>query len=283
MTRLVDLTRKIEVGMPVWPGDPLFDVQKVADHETDGCQVSRWTLGTHLGTHLDFPRHFFENGETGDSFPVDAFFRRTVVLDLTPILFSPPVGPPVIDVEILEPFALVFERFPAILLKTAWENRFGRPDFFFAFPSLTPETADWLADFPFELLGLETPSLSAFGNALFPMEKDDRSERNSSAAALGWGREGEPDEALLHSDAEAHRIFLGRTPPILLLEGLRGLEALPSLTAAEVSDKNVAETSLANKAFQLACFPLPVEGTDGSPVRAVAFLPDGVEAQPRRE
>jgi arylformamidase len=52
----------------------------------------------------------------------------------------------------------------------------------------------------------------------------------------------------------AHRILLGAGIPIV--EGLCNLDRLPD----------------GLDAFQFACFPLKLEGLDGSPVRAVAFL-----------
>ena len=128
-----------------------------------------------------------------------------------------------------------------MILRTGWGERWGHSDYFTSFPSILPETADWLADFPIRILGLDTPSLSAYGNALF------------GTGSAAWG---DPlCEALLHSDAESHRILLGRRPPILPLENLAALQKLP-----------------AGEPFRLFCFPLPVDDIDGFPVRACAKL-----------
>ena len=60
--RVIDLTQPMKEGMPVYPGDPLFRTRPVADHETDGYRVTELSLGTHTGTHIDFPYHFFRTG-----------------------------------------------------------------------------------------------------------------------------------------------------------------------------------------------------------------------------
>lgn len=53
--RWIDVTRRIEVGMPVYPGDPEPDIVTSTDH--DGISVSRITMLSHCGTHLDLPGH----------------------------------------------------------------------------------------------------------------------------------------------------------------------------------------------------------------------------------
>jgi len=171
-SRWVDLTRPLCEGIPVYPGDPLFQARPFAEHATDGFRGTRWAFGSHIGTHLDAPFHYFVDGETLDSFSVDFFVGDAAVLDLRSTVgvdsarFAAPrsVGRPVlIEPSDLEPFEPIFDAVPFVFLRVGWAERFGCADFYNAFPSLTPETADWLADFPkLRILGLETPSLVAF-------------------------------------------------------------------------------------------------------------------------
>lgn len=54
-----DVTRSIHPGMPVYPGDPPVKATLVADYPA----VTRWSLGSHTGTHVDAPRHLgFDGG-----------------------------------------------------------------------------------------------------------------------------------------------------------------------------------------------------------------------------
>src|SRR3954471_9314854 len=56
--RIYDLTRALEPGMPVYPGDPPVHFEAHADYPGAGFRVTALSLGTHAGTHLDAPSHF---------------------------------------------------------------------------------------------------------------------------------------------------------------------------------------------------------------------------------
>lgn len=303
-SRWVDLTRPLREGIPVYPGDPLFQARPFAEHSTDGFRGTRWAFGSHTGTHLDAPFHYFVDGETLDSFPVDFFVGDAAVLDLRSTVgvdserFAAPrrVGRPVlVEPSDLEPFESIFDAVPFVFLRVGWAERFGRADFYNAFPSLTPETADWLADFPkLRILGLETPSLVAFPTDVSddaPSSPDDsaadrvrsfdpeflpdalssRTFETPSVAAAVDAEPGAPlDEAEFCADAECHRILLGRRPPILLLEGLVALERLPAFAPPTASRERVEFDPA--KAFETVVFPLLIERSDGCPARVAARL-----------
>ena len=313
--RWVDLTRPLREGIPVYPGDPLFQARPFAEHSTDGFRGTRWAFGSHTGTHLDAPFHYFVDGETLDSFPIDFFVGDAAVLDLRSTVgvdserFAAPrsVGRPVvIEPSDLEPFEPIFDAVPFVFLCVGWAERFGRVDFYNAFPSLTPETADWLADFPkLRILGLETPSLVAFPtgeSSDFASLDGSDSDRSRSFDAEFWpdafsaspsfsppetqgsaengadeasgGVDAEPGAPLdvteFCADAECHRILLGRRPPILLLEGLVSLERLPAFEPPSASGERVEFD--AAKTFETIVFPLLIERSDGCPARVAARL-----------
>ena len=78
------------------------------------------------------------------------------------------------------------------------------------------------------------------------------------------------DELELCADAECHRILLGRTPPVLILEGLVNLDALPCYKIDDAPNQR-AQVDL-ERSFEVACLPLPIVGVDGCPVRVVASI-----------
>lgn len=55
--RFVDVSAMIKSGMGVWPGDPEVTLASASDYEKDGYLVTSITMGTHAGTHVDFPGH----------------------------------------------------------------------------------------------------------------------------------------------------------------------------------------------------------------------------------
>ena len=62
--KLLDVSVPLAAGMPAYPGNPEFELQPVKRIATGGSSnVSRLVMGTHTGTHVDAPRHFFDDGD----------------------------------------------------------------------------------------------------------------------------------------------------------------------------------------------------------------------------
>ncbi len=76
-----DLSRPIQSGMAVLPGDPAVVLMPTRSHDADGYAVTEVRLGTHSGTHIDAPRHFFADGSTLDQFPIERFVGPALLLD----------------------------------------------------------------------------------------------------------------------------------------------------------------------------------------------------------
>jgi arylformamidase len=137
---IIDISRPIGPDTPVWPGDPPVLVEPVARVAAgDPADVSRLSLGTHTGTHVDPPAHFLPGGATVDALPLDVLVGPAVVADLTM------AGP--VDEAALDALALPagVER---VLLKTGRDTG-----------SLTPGGARWLVDRRVLLVGADTLSI----------------------------------------------------------------------------------------------------------------------------
>ena len=80
--KIVDLTRPLRPETPVFLGDPPITLARVADHNADGYEVTQICLGSHSGTHLDAPRHFFPEGATLSDYPIERLIAEGVVLDV---------------------------------------------------------------------------------------------------------------------------------------------------------------------------------------------------------
>jgi arylformamidase len=59
-----DISRTLQDGIRVWPGDPEFQ-SSWAMLRRDGapCNVSVFSMGTHTGTHIDAPLHLDDAGD----------------------------------------------------------------------------------------------------------------------------------------------------------------------------------------------------------------------------
>ncbi|HEY7475250.1 MAG TPA: cyclase family protein, partial [Vicinamibacterales bacterium] len=70
---LLDVSLPLDARLPIWPSNPAFDLTPVKQIAAGGSSnVSRLTLGTHTGTHIDAPRHMIEGAPTLDQLPLDA-------------------------------------------------------------------------------------------------------------------------------------------------------------------------------------------------------------------
>ncbi|MGL6193757.1 MAG: cyclase family protein [Thermoguttaceae bacterium] len=199
MPKLIDLTRPLVAGMPVYPGDPGFEAKTVSHYTSDGFLTSRWTMNSHLGTHLDSPLHYVPRGTSIDKIPLETFYGEAALISLTDELKKSRNGLKITP-EILEPYTEAFNKCTRIIIQTGWENKFGEAKYYDSFPSVTVESAQWMLNHKMELLGFDTPSLSSI-----------KSENEDSA----------------NDDAVCHRILLRNKPPVIILEGLMNLSELP--------------------------------------------------------
>ena len=81
---LIDISRPLVAGIPVWPGDPPFACEVVASVPADGYALTRLHLTTHTATHVDPPAHMLAGGATLDAFPLTRWVGRCRVVDIPP-------------------------------------------------------------------------------------------------------------------------------------------------------------------------------------------------------
>lgn len=155
--RIIDVTRPVFSGMPVWPGDHACCVRP-SSRRADGDQTNSTALemSVHTGTHTDGPLHVIDGAPTIAEAPLDAFIGPAHLLDAT--------GRDEIDVDWLDlhlpPDA---ER---VLFRTGcWRDPKVFPT---RFPAPTPEAAALLAARHVRLVGTDAPSVDPFDSADLP-------------------------------------------------------------------------------------------------------------------
>lgn len=127
-----DLSRPIETGMQVFPGDPAVDVEAVAAVDADGYRVSAVHCGSHTGTHVDAPSHTEPDGAAIDDYPLEAFVFDARVVDVRGAGAREPIGP---------------EQLPGswdgdlLVLRTGWADHWGT-DRYLDHPYLAPAAAE---------------------------------------------------------------------------------------------------------------------------------------------
>lgn len=154
MASFYDVTVPLVAGMPVWPDEPgpvLSSVSRIADG--DPANVTKLSLGSHTGTHVDAPRHFIEGGATVEQLSLDALCGPARVVHVDD------------DVSVkhrhLEPHRGV-ER---ILLQTRNGTLWGKQGFQKDFVYLEPDAAAWLVENRVRLIGIDYLSIEQFHSA----------------------------------------------------------------------------------------------------------------------
>jgi kynurenine formamidase len=155
MAQYIDLTHRIEETMPVFPGDPPPEINEVMTLEKDNCTVQSIRFNNHLGTHLDAPSHFIEDGMTVDQIPLETLIGNATILD-----FTDKGKNGLITKEDLQRHQHLLGPNSRVLIKTGWDEKFVSAAFYEDFPCLNLDAAEYLASMMIRLLGVDTPSPS---------------------------------------------------------------------------------------------------------------------------
>jgi arylformamidase len=152
-SRLLDVSVPFVPGMPAYPGNPAFELQPVKRIAEGGSSnVSRLILGTHTGTHVDAPKHFFDDGAGADALSLDLLVGPARVVALTRA-----GGISADDLAEID-----LENAVRVLLKTAnsrfWEDRGFREDY----THLTEEGARYLVERGVKVVGIDYLSIEQF-------------------------------------------------------------------------------------------------------------------------
>lgn len=151
--RLVDLTHPLADGDEAYPGDPGVSYETVHRVEEGGYHVTLIKMGSHVGTHLDAPRHIDDRGLTVERLELAKCIGPARVVDAD-LSASGAITRANID---LDPAALTGG--DRILFRTGWAKERRGNRFFSEFPDLDLGLARILADRGVVLVGLEQPSV----------------------------------------------------------------------------------------------------------------------------
>ncbi len=166
--RIVDLT--VPIGSDTYSPPSVNQPIGITTHfKEPGCwMVSEITMMLHSGSHVDFTKHYREEGETAETVPLDRTSGQAVVIDLTPI--EPDHDISVVDLEASAP---EIREGDIVLVRTGWTDiAWGEfPKYYLDSPSCTPESAEWLAGTGAKAIGFDCfPERSAKKQSYLPSE-----------------------------------------------------------------------------------------------------------------
>ncbi|MGH8870793.1 MAG: cyclase family protein [Acidimicrobiia bacterium] len=166
--KIVDLT--VPIGTDTYSPPSVNQPIAIKEYykEPGFWMVSEITMMLHSGSHVDFTKHFVEDGETAENVPLDRTCGEAVIIDLTPIEPDHDITPA--DLEAAAP---KIQKGDVVLVRTGWSDvAWGDfPRYYVGSPSCTPEAAKWLVETGAKAIGFDCfPERSAKKQSYLPSE-----------------------------------------------------------------------------------------------------------------
>jgi arylformamidase len=151
--KLIDVSVSIDSNLATYPGNTPFTLEAIKRLvRGDSSNVSTLHLSAHAGTHVDAPRHFFDDGGGVEALPLEMLCGRTRVIELTTRRS--------VTAEDLAPFDLSED--VRLLLKTHNSRLWGTREFHTDFIGVTEGGARFLVDRGVKVLGIDYLSVEQY-------------------------------------------------------------------------------------------------------------------------
>lgn len=144
----IDISWPISPNMTAYKDRSVVRISPTKNFELDAVRESLITLGSHTGTHIDFPAHFIADGVTSEGIPLYATVGPCVVLDMTHCTQS-------ITRTDLSAVADCLQHGERILFKTRNSQRKATDSFDADFVYLDKEAAAYLAECRIQAVGID--------------------------------------------------------------------------------------------------------------------------------
>ena len=150
MKKIIDISLPLSDKTIVYPGNPEVKIATIPGKTSTHSEI---TIGSHTGTHLDAPKHVFENGAGVDKVDLNKIVGECRVLDMTRVKEA-------ISVDDLKKEKI--KKGERILVKTRNSKR-GFEKFYDDYVYLDGEAAEFLAKKKIALFGIDYLSVKKRG------------------------------------------------------------------------------------------------------------------------
>jgi arylformamidase len=151
---IFDISVPIVDGGLVYPGNPEIRIEPHSElGRGASSNLSRLSFGSHTGTHVDAPRHFFESGDTVDRLPLSVLIGPARVIAFPDNVLR-------VTAELLQARHLAgVER---LLIRTRNSGFIRQREFHPDFTFIAPDAAALLASIGIKLVGVDYLSVEQF-------------------------------------------------------------------------------------------------------------------------
>lgn len=160
--RFIDLSHPLTSETQIYPSDPAFQCKTHASHAKDGYCVHQLSLGTHTGTHIDAPYHFFPNGRKIGDIRLEELVGDVAVVNLSGLQERQRIS-----WEILQPYEHLMQDCQILFINTGWCRAHYQTPMYLSHPYFAPNIAVEILARGIRVVGVdtlnpdETPSIFA--------------------------------------------------------------------------------------------------------------------------
>jgi arylformamidase len=165
LEQFFDLTRTISQKMQVYPGDPQPKFEPHSTIKDDKVNVTRITVGSHTGTHVDAQSHFLSNDNSIESEPLSKFIGKATIIDVSDKGGGGGGRRGGITAKDLNRYSDMVQRDDILLTYTGTGDR--RTNFAY----LDISAARWIVNHKIKCIGIDTLSIEKYGSKDAPTHK----------------------------------------------------------------------------------------------------------------
>lgn len=161
--KIYDVSLPIKNSMLVWPDNQDVNIERVKTFKKDRVRLTRFSFGSHTGTHIDAPNHFLENGISVAEIDLEKLIGKCIVVDLTKIKSLEILPEHLKSLAIKKGDRIIFRTGNFALLK---ESSFPKK-----YVSLSEAAAQFLVKIGVSLVGTDFLGIEKRGNPNHPVHK----------------------------------------------------------------------------------------------------------------
>lgn len=143
---IVDLSVVLNEKTPIYPGDPATKIEPAGVLAKDGYCDHYISFGTHVGTHIDAPKHMLKDGASLNQIPIEQFVGRGCYVDVTNGNFNAVKNANIHAGDI-------------VLLHTGMGDSYHEAVYFEDYPAMPDDVANYLVSKKVKMVGLDACSV----------------------------------------------------------------------------------------------------------------------------
>jgi arylformamidase len=153
--KLIDVSVPLDAQLPTYPHNTPFTLEPITRMARgDSSNVSTLHMSAHAGTHVDAPRHFFDDGAGTEALPLELLIGRARVIQVD--------SRSGVAAEDLDPIDLSDDI--RLLIKTHNSRLWGSPEFRPDYVGVTESGAKHLVAHGIKVVGVDYLSVETFRN-----------------------------------------------------------------------------------------------------------------------